>query len=44
MAFKTGITAALVLALVFIVYRSCAGRSLDVDRHAREEIEKAKRR
>jgi hypothetical protein len=44
MTFKTGVFVAVVLALAFIVYRSCAGRSLNVDPDAREEIEKAKRR
>ena len=41
MTLKTGVIAAVVaLALGFIVYRSCAGRGLNVDPHARE----AKRR
>jgi len=44
MTFKTGIVIAVFLALAFLVYRSCAGRSLNVDPHARQEIEKAKRR
>jgi hypothetical protein len=40
----TLISLAIVLAAI-LVYRSCAShRSLDVDPHAREEIEKAKRR
>jgi len=44
MNFKTGIVITVVLALAFIVYRSCGRRNLNVDPHAREEIEKAKRR
>jgi hypothetical protein len=35
---------AAVLVIGFLLYRSRSGRSLDVDPHAREEIEKAKRR
>jgi hypothetical protein len=41
MTFKTGVFVVVVLALVFIVYRSC-GREIKVDPHARQEIEKAK--
>ena len=37
------IVIAVVLALAFVVYRSCAGRRINVE-HAREKIEKAKRR
>jgi hypothetical protein len=45
MTFKTGIVIAVVLALAFLVYRSCAvRRDLNVDAQARQEIEKAKRR
>jgi len=44
MTFKTGIVIVVFLALAFLVYRSCAGRNLSVDPHAREEIEKAKSR
>ena len=44
MTFKTAIVIAVILALAFVVYRSCAGRDLNVDPHAREEIEKAKQR
>jgi len=33
------------VVLGFVLYRACArGRHLDVDPHARQEIEKAKRR
>jgi hypothetical protein len=35
---------AAVLVIAFVLYRSRPGRNLDVDPHAREEIEKAKRR
>jgi hypothetical protein len=35
---------AAVLVIGFLVYRSWSGRNLDVDPHARDEIEKAKRR
>jgi hypothetical protein len=35
---------AAVLIIGIVVYRSRSGRSLKVDPHAREEIEKAKRR
>jgi hypothetical protein len=38
----------LIIAAIFVIglvlYRSRSARDLDVDRHAREEIEKAKRR
>jgi hypothetical protein len=44
MTFKTGIVIAVVLALAFIAYRSCARRTLTIDLHARQEIEKPKRR
>jgi hypothetical protein len=44
MTFKTGVFIAAVLALAFLVYRSCADRNLKVDLHASEEIEKAKLR
>jgi hypothetical protein len=37
------IVAAIVL-IGFLLYRSRSGRNIDVDPHAREEIEKAKRR
>jgi len=39
MTFKTGVFVVVVLALAFIVYRSC-GREIKVDPH--QEIEKAK--
>jgi hypothetical protein len=35
---------AVVLVIGFLLYRSRSARSLDVDPHAREVIEKAKRR
>jgi hypothetical protein len=35
---------AVVLVIGFLFYRSRSGRNLDVDPHARQEIEKAKRR
>jgi hypothetical protein len=35
---------AAVLVIGFLVYRSRPGRHLNVDPHAREEIEKARRR
>jgi hypothetical protein len=35
---------AAVLVIGFVLYRSRSGRNLNVDPHAREEIEKAKRR
>jgi hypothetical protein len=35
---------AVVLMLTFVFYRYRSERNLDVDRHVREEIEKAKRR
>ena len=35
---------AAVLVIGFLLYHSWSGRNLDVDPHAREEIEKAKRR
>jgi hypothetical protein len=35
---------ATLLVIGLALYRSRSGRSLDVDPHAREEIEKAKRR
>jgi hypothetical protein len=45
MTFKTGVFVALVLALAFIVYPSCAlRRDLNIDPHSREEIEKAEQR
>jgi hypothetical protein len=44
MTFKAGIVITAVLVLAFMVYRSCGRRNLNVDPHAREEIEKAKRR
>jgi Tfp pilus assembly protein PilO len=38
------IVVAAVLVIGFLLYRSRSARNLDVDPHAREEIEKAKRR
>jgi hypothetical protein len=38
------IVVAAVLVISLALYRSWSGRNLDVDPHAREEIEKAKRR
>jgi len=39
------ISVVIALAAAIVLYRSCApGRNLDVDPHARQEIEKAKRR
>jgi hypothetical protein len=35
---------AVVLVIGFLLYRFRSGRNLDVDPHARQEIEKAKRR
>jgi hypothetical protein len=35
---------AAILMIGLVLYRSRPGRNLDIDRHAREEIEKAKRR
>jgi hypothetical protein len=35
---------AAILVIGLVLYRSRSGRNLDVDPHAREEIEKAKRR
>jgi hypothetical protein len=35
---------AAILVIAFVFYRSRLGRNLDVDPHARHEIEKAKRR
>ena len=35
---------AVVLVIGFVLYRSWSGRNLEVDPHAREQIEKAKRR
>jgi hypothetical protein len=44
MTFKTGVFVVMVLALAFVVYRSCVGRELNVSPHSRQEIEKAKQR
>jgi len=45
MALKPTLIALVVfLAAALLIYRSCAGRHLDVDPGARREIEKAKRR
>jgi hypothetical protein len=38
------ITVAVVLVIALLVYRSRRATNLDVDPHAREEIEKARRR
>ena len=38
------LSVAAVLVIGFVLYRSRSGRNLNVDPHARDEIEKAKRR
>jgi hypothetical protein len=35
---------AAILVVAFVIYRSQLGKNLDVDPHARHEIEKARRR